>query len=154
MSLLFTGVSDCVIWNDIHHKTQNHAGGEHGFPDANYFTNLFAELEAGAAAVYGELPMTIEYCESQDDTDKKRKLEAIIRENDQSGGLGVVVCCRDSQTTHLVKLYLSELGKKCLTINKESDVFDIHSTLTARSTSVIAVSDPVLPCLQLSLRVM
>ena len=46
LSLLFTGVSDCVIWNDIHHKTQNHAGGEHGFPDANYFTNLFAELEA------------------------------------------------------------------------------------------------------------
>ena len=101
------------------------------------------------AVVYGELPMTIEYCESQDDTDKQRKLEAIIRENDQSGGLGVVVCCRDSQTTHLVKLYLSELGKKCLTINKESDVFDIHVTLTARSTSVIAVSDPVLPCLQL-----
>ena len=43
---LFSGVSDSVIWNDIHHKTQNYAGGEHGFPDANYFTNLFAELEA------------------------------------------------------------------------------------------------------------
>ena len=42
----FSGVSDSVIWNDIHHKTQNYAGGEHGFPDANYFTNLFAELEA------------------------------------------------------------------------------------------------------------
>ena len=39
-------MSDSVIWNDIHHKTQNYAGGEHGFPDANYFRNLFAELEA------------------------------------------------------------------------------------------------------------
>ena len=45
-TLLSLGVSDSVIWNDIHHKTQNYAGGEHGFPDANYFRNLFAELEA------------------------------------------------------------------------------------------------------------
>ena len=101
------------------------------------------------AVVYGQPPMTIEYCESEDDTDKKGKLEEIIQENDQSGELRVVVCCRDSKTTQLVRFYVSELGKKCLTINKNSDVFQIHETLNSRNAAVIAVSDPVLPCLEL-----
>ena len=99
------------------------------------------------AAVYGKLPMTIEYCESDDNEVKKRKLAAIIQENEQSR---VVVCCRDSSTARMVRLYVSELGKKCLTVTTEADVYEIHETLDQRNTAVIAVSDPVLPCLQLA----
>ncbi|XP_074642062.1 E3 ubiquitin-protein ligase DTX4-like [Tubulanus polymorphus] len=42
-----TGEQNTVTWNEIHHKTEfgsNESG--HGFPDTNYFDNLFAELAA------------------------------------------------------------------------------------------------------------
>ena len=42
-----TGESDCVVWNEIHHKTElasNHSG--HGYPDPKYLDNVTAELEA------------------------------------------------------------------------------------------------------------
>ena len=100
------------------------------------------------AVVYGELPMSIQYCETEEK--KRKELEAIMLENDQSRSLRVVVCCRDSRTAHLVRLYVSELGKKCLIVNTESDVYEIYETLDERNTAVIAVSDPVLPCLQLA----
>ncbi len=38
-----TGADNMVIWNDIHHKT-NPYNGAHGYPDPNYFNNLFQEL--------------------------------------------------------------------------------------------------------------
>lgn len=42
-----TGVTNTVVWNEIHHKTEattNYSG--HGYPDDNYLTNVLAELAA------------------------------------------------------------------------------------------------------------
>ena len=42
-----TGSSDTVVWNEIHHKTENtsnHSG--HGYPDSNYLDNVLMELAA------------------------------------------------------------------------------------------------------------
>ena len=40
--------------------------------------------------------MNINFCKSKDNMDKKRKLVANICENDQSQGLRVLVCCRET----------------------------------------------------------
>lgn len=39
-----TGKDNVVTWNDIHHKTQNYAGGQHGYPDPNYMDQTIREL--------------------------------------------------------------------------------------------------------------
>ena len=33
-----------VTWNDIHHKTDLLAGGEHGYPDPNYLDDVIDDL--------------------------------------------------------------------------------------------------------------
>jgi len=38
-----TGIENCVIWNEIHHKTLAPA---HSYPDPNYLDNVTAELAA------------------------------------------------------------------------------------------------------------
>jgi len=40
---LTTGMSNTITWNDIHMKTQP-SGGQHGYPDPNYLTNLKDDL--------------------------------------------------------------------------------------------------------------
>ena len=40
-----TGVSNTVVWNGIHHKTQVH-GGAFGYPDSTYLTRVCLELAA------------------------------------------------------------------------------------------------------------
>ena len=42
-----TGVTDCVVWNGIHHKT-NIMGGAigYGYPDPTYFSRVRQELAA------------------------------------------------------------------------------------------------------------
>jgi deltex-like protein len=39
-----TGRENCVIWNDIHHKTS--LTGQFGYPDATYLQRVKAELAA------------------------------------------------------------------------------------------------------------
>ncbi|XP_041361523.1 E3 ubiquitin-protein ligase DTX4-like [Gigantopelta aegis] len=40
-----TGKDDCVIWNDIHHKTNTHGGAQgFGYPDSTYLTRVQEEL--------------------------------------------------------------------------------------------------------------
>ena len=41
-----TGMADCVIWNDIHHKTSLTPGDPHGYPDTGYLDRVLEELEA------------------------------------------------------------------------------------------------------------
>lgn len=42
-----TGVSNCVIWNGIHHKTSTHGGPtSFGYPDATYLSRVTEELAA------------------------------------------------------------------------------------------------------------
>ena len=36
-------MEDCVIWNEIHHKT---GAPGHAYPDPNYLDNVIAELAA------------------------------------------------------------------------------------------------------------
>ena len=36
-----TGMSNCVIWNGVHHKTNISGGASHyGYPDGTYFTRV------------------------------------------------------------------------------------------------------------------
>ncbi|XP_078668574.1 uncharacterized protein LOC144909964 isoform X1 [Branchiostoma floridae x Branchiostoma belcheri] len=40
-----TGMDNCVIWNDIHHKTNTHGGPtNHGYPDPDYLRRVKEEL--------------------------------------------------------------------------------------------------------------
>ena len=41
-----TGQDDCIVWNEIHHKTSpyNDLSG-HGYPDPNYLDNVITELK-------------------------------------------------------------------------------------------------------------
>ncbi|KAL5477801.1 hypothetical protein EMCRGX_G024647 [Ephydatia muelleri] len=41
-----TGLSETVVWNEIHHKTSITNHGGHGYPDPNYLDNVTAELAA------------------------------------------------------------------------------------------------------------
>jgi deltex-like protein len=42
-----TGWDNCVIWNDIHHKTERSSNiYGHGYPDPNYLDNVKLELAA------------------------------------------------------------------------------------------------------------
>lgn len=41
---LTTGEENVIVWAGIHHKTSE-KGGVHGYPDPNYFDNLFGELK-------------------------------------------------------------------------------------------------------------
>ena len=41
---LRVGMGDCVIWNDIHHKTSLRPHAAHGYPDPGYLANIEAEL--------------------------------------------------------------------------------------------------------------
>eukprot|EP00903_Cladosiphon_okamuranus_P015451 g14270.t1 len=44
---LTTGLSDCVIWNGVHHKTSPTGGhARFGYPDPGYFARVKAELSA------------------------------------------------------------------------------------------------------------
>eukprot|EP00752_Nemacystus_decipiens_P009036 g8067.t1 len=44
---LTTGMSDCVIWNGVHHKTSPSGGfARFGYPDPGYFARVKAELVA------------------------------------------------------------------------------------------------------------
>ena len=38
------GMPDCVVWNDIHHKTATSHGAAHGYPDPTYLGNVTKEL--------------------------------------------------------------------------------------------------------------
>ncbi|KAL5471243.1 hypothetical protein EMCRGX_G029338 [Ephydatia muelleri] len=38
-----TGTSDCVVWNNIHHKTSS-SSGPYGYPDATYLRRVKQEL--------------------------------------------------------------------------------------------------------------
>ena len=38
------GRDNVVTWNDIHHKTDLLAGGEHGYPDPNYLDDVIDDL--------------------------------------------------------------------------------------------------------------
>ena len=40
---LTTGEKNVITWAGIHHKTSPHQGA-HGYPDPNYFDNLWKEL--------------------------------------------------------------------------------------------------------------
>ena len=40
---LTTGMQNTITWNDIHMKTQP-SGGQHGYPDPNYLSNLRDDL--------------------------------------------------------------------------------------------------------------
>jgi len=42
---LTTGQTNCVTWNDIHHKTTNR-GGPYGYPDATYLQRVTADMNA------------------------------------------------------------------------------------------------------------
>ena len=40
-----TGQDNCIVWNDIHHKTEGYGNGSgYGYPDPNYLDNVLAEL--------------------------------------------------------------------------------------------------------------
>lgn len=40
-----TGRSNCIVWNNIHHKTEPHSNSSgHGFPDPNFLKNIKMEL--------------------------------------------------------------------------------------------------------------
>ena len=40
-----TGCENCVVWNNIHHKTEPHSNTSgHGFPDPNFLKNIKMEL--------------------------------------------------------------------------------------------------------------
>lgn len=39
-----TGESDTVVWNEIHHKTEERNTTGHGYPDPNYLKNVTEEL--------------------------------------------------------------------------------------------------------------
>ena len=40
-----TGCENCVVWNNIHHKTEPHSNTSgHGFPDPNFLNNIKMEL--------------------------------------------------------------------------------------------------------------
>ncbi|XP_035672518.1 uncharacterized protein LOC118413318 isoform X1 [Branchiostoma floridae] len=40
-----TGMDNCVIWNDVHHKTNTHGGPtNHGYPDPDYLRRVKEEL--------------------------------------------------------------------------------------------------------------
>ena len=51
-----TGMSDCVIWNGVHHKTNTSGGSTHyGYPDNTYFGRVKEELASkGVLAVSRE----------------------------------------------------------------------------------------------------
>ena len=60
---MYTGASDTVVWNDIHHKTEinNHSG--HGYPDPNYLDNVLRKLAARGVEEGGG--GGVEECESE-----------------------------------------------------------------------------------------
>ena len=42
-----TGVSNTVVWNDIHHKTTTHGGAQgYGYPDPEYLDRVIDDLKA------------------------------------------------------------------------------------------------------------
>ncbi|XP_077982581.1 uncharacterized protein LOC144437515 [Glandiceps talaboti] len=42
-----TGQDDCVLWNDVHHKTNTHGGpAQYGYPDPTYLSRVKEELAA------------------------------------------------------------------------------------------------------------
>ncbi|XP_077982580.1 uncharacterized protein LOC144437514 [Glandiceps talaboti] len=42
-----TGIEDCIVWNDVHHKTSRTGGPtKHGYPDPTYLDRVMAELAA------------------------------------------------------------------------------------------------------------
>jgi deltex-like protein len=42
-----TGATNTIVWNEIHHKTENHSNASgHGYPDPNYLDNVLLELES------------------------------------------------------------------------------------------------------------
>ena len=42
-----TGATNAIVWNEIHHKTENHSNvSGHGYPDPHYLDNVLMELEA------------------------------------------------------------------------------------------------------------
>ena len=41
-----TGSNDCVVWNEIHHKTEINNSNGHGYPDPKYLENVREELAA------------------------------------------------------------------------------------------------------------
>ncbi|XP_067929445.1 uncharacterized protein [Watersipora subatra] len=46
-----TGQDDCVVWNDIHHKTSMRGGpSNYGYPDSDYLTRLIDDLKARGIA--------------------------------------------------------------------------------------------------------
>lgn len=40
-----TGQGDCVVWNDIHHKTSLVRNDPHGYPDPGYLDRVIDELK-------------------------------------------------------------------------------------------------------------
>eukprot|EP00049_Salpingoeca_infusionum_P009076 m.150542 g.150542 ORF g.150542 m.150542 type:complete len:542 (+) comp14231_c0_seq1:162-1787(+) len=48
-----TGMTNTVIWNDIHHKTSLHGGATgHGYPDPTYLDRLMEEMAANGIRPY------------------------------------------------------------------------------------------------------
>ncbi|CAL4067511.1 unnamed protein product, partial [Meganyctiphanes norvegica] len=45
-SSVTSGLKDVVTWNEIHHKTEWHDRGGHGYPDPHYLDNVLMELHA------------------------------------------------------------------------------------------------------------
>ncbi|KAL5251341.1 hypothetical protein ACHWQZ_G016886 [Mnemiopsis leidyi] len=41
-----TGAKNCVVWNDIHHKTSMRRGDTYGYPDPGYLARVRAELKS------------------------------------------------------------------------------------------------------------
>ena len=42
-----SGRDNCVVWNDIHHKTNTHGGPSgYGYPDPDYLDRVIEDLKA------------------------------------------------------------------------------------------------------------
>ncbi len=62
-----TGATDTIVWNEIHHKTETHNYGGHGYPDPNYLDNVMLELAAQGVESEGAGREGVEECGSEDE---------------------------------------------------------------------------------------
>eukprot|EP00731_Ephydatia_muelleri_P023218 Em0015g801a len=115
-----TGLSETVVWNEIHHKTSITNHGGHGYPDPNYLDNVTAEL-----AAQGDKDSSSAEVDVPEERHQNPKFHLNIYYGSQTG---IGKRCAEKLATHA-----QSVGIEC-TIRAVGDI-DPEETLTRQKSS-------------------